>query len=345
MRLSHTNIATIVAIWFLLVGATLSFLFFEVPSSDFWLSIAITAIASILTFIIIQWLIGKFIQARINIIYRTILDLKFKKKQKVDIEFGEDIIDTVSREVLDWEKSKTEEIYKLRELETYRKEFIGNIAHELKTPAFTIQGYIYTLLEGGLEDENINKKYLERTANSVERMLKLLEDLDTISKLESNRLDLNITSFNIYELIKDVCSSLELIAEERNVKFVIKENQLKNTDVLADKDKIGQVIMNLINNAINYSKPEGGEVEIRLFDMEKNILIEIADNGIGISKEHFSRLFERFYRVDKSRSRNSGGTGLGLAIVKHIIETHQQTINVRSTEGIGSTFSFTLKKA
>jgi two-component system phosphate regulon sensor histidine kinase PhoR len=345
LRLSHTNIATILAIWFLLVGATLSFLFFEVPSSSFYLSLGITNVAAILTFFLIQWLIGKFIQARINIIYRTILDLKFKKKQRVEMEFGEDIIDTVSREVLDWEKSKTEEIFKLRELESYRKEFIGNIAHELKTPAFTIQGYIYTLLEGGLEDENINKKYLERTANSVERMLKLLEDLDTISKLESNRLDLNITSFNISELIKDVCSSLELIAEERNVKFVIKENQLKNTDVMADKDKIGQVIMNLINNAINYSKPEGGEVEIRLFDMEKNILIEIADSGIGISKEHFSRLFERFYRVDKSRSRNSGGTGLGLAIVKHIIETHQQTINVRSTVGIGSTFSFTLKKA
>lgn len=345
MKLSHTNITLIIVGVFFFIAIILGVVFLSPTKLIFWIYFGLVTFISVVEFYLIKWIISKFIQERINVIYRTILDLKFKKKQELQLNLGEDIIDTVSREVLDWEKSKTEEIYKLKELESYRKEFIGNIAHELKTPAFTIQGYIYTLLEGGLEDENINKKYLERTANSVERMLKLLEDLDTISKLESNRLDLNITSFNIHELIKDVCGSLELIADERNVKFTIKENQLKNTSVLADKDKIGQVIMNLTNNAINYSKPEGGEIEIRLFDMEKNILIEIADNGIGISKEHFSRLFERFYRVDKSRSRNSGGTGLGLAIVKHIIETHQQTINVRSTVGIGSTFSFTLKKA
>ncbi|PLX04058.1 MAG: two-component sensor histidine kinase, partial [Marinilabiliales bacterium] len=206
-----------------------------------------------------------------------------------------------------------------------------------------IQGYILTLLDGGLEDPDINRKYLEKTEKSINRMITIVKDLETISRLEHGVLTLQQTNFDIFQVSTDIVESLEDRARKKGIKIVFKEGSNKKTMVHADPDRIRQVITNLIVNAINYGK-EKGYVRIAFYDMEENIMIEIKDDGIGISEEHLPRLFERFYRVDKSRSMQSGGTGLGLAIVKHIIEAHKQTINIRSSSGVGTTIAFTLKK-
>ena len=242
-----------------------------------------------------------------------------------------------------WAIQKENEILQMKASETYRREFIGNVSHELKTPIFNIQGYILTLLDGGLYDEEVNMKYLKRTSKSVDRMINIVDDLEVITRLETEETQLEIGEFNIVELAKDVLDQLELKANESKIELSI-QKEILTEFVLGDIDKIQQVFANLISNSIKYGK-EGGRTEVRFFDMNENILIEISDDGIGISEMDLPRLFERFYRVDKNRSRKIGGTGLGLAIVKHIIEAHNQTINVRSTVDVGSTFSFILEKA
>ena len=238
---------------------------------------------------------------------------------------------------------KKNEILQMKASETYRREFIGNVSHELKTPIFNIQGYILTLLDGGLYDKEVNMKYLKRTSKSVDRMINIVDDLEVITRLETEETQLEIGEFNIVELAKDVLDQLELKASESKIELSI-QKEILTEFVVGDIDKIQQVFANLMSNSIKYGK-EGGRTEVRFFDMNENILIEIADDGIGISEMDLPRLFERFYRVDKNRSRKIGGTGLGLAIVKHIIEAHNQTINVRSTVDVGSTFSFILEKA
>ena len=258
---------------------------------------------------------------------------------------SEDVLSKVSHEVENWTDRKSKEIKDLRDQEEFRREFIGNLAHELKTPIFSIQGYILTLLEGGLEDSSVNRDFLLRAAKGVDRMTHIVEDLDEITKFESGRIPIDKKEGNIIDLAKEIIESFEHKAKKRKVKLKFKENYDRPFIVKMDSARIGQVLTNLINNAVIYSKPEGGEVEIRFYPMDKQLLIEVADNGNGIAEEHLPRLFERFYRVDKSRSRHEGGTGLGLAIVKHIIEGHGQSIDVRSTEGLGSTFSFTLELA
>jgi two-component system phosphate regulon sensor histidine kinase PhoR len=289
--------------------------------------------------------IQRFIYSKIQLIYKTIHSLKRTKNvTKKNVSLDTDIISNVRQEVLDWAKDNRLEIERLEGLEKFRREFIGNVSHELKTPIFNIQGYLLTLLEGGLEDPSINRKYLDRAEKSVQRMISIVEDLDVITKLEMGKLELKIKKIDILEIAREAIESLELHARNRGTALKIKGVQDKSLWVMADGPKILQVLVNLIVNSINYGN-ENGTTEVRFFDMDENILVEVADNGIGIEKEHLSRLFERFYRVDKSRSRAEGGSGLGLAIVKHIIEAHDQTINVRSTPGEGSTFSFTLKKA
>ena len=240
-------------------------------------------------------------------------------------------------------KSRLEEINILKDQENYRREFLGNVSHELKTPLFTIQGYILTLLEGGLEDSSVNKKFLKRASKGVERMNKIIMDLDMISRFESDRINMDFCENNIVEICEEIIESLELKAKEYNTVLRLAKNYDNPILVNCDKDKIGQVIQNLLINAIKYSK-KNSEVIIRFTDVESNLLIEIEDNGLGINESHINRLFERFYRVDKSRARNEGGTGLGLSIVKHIIEAHGHNVQVRSTEGEGSTFFFTLTK-
>jgi two-component system, OmpR family, phosphate regulon sensor histidine kinase PhoR len=250
----------------------------------------------------------------------------------------------VNRDVVNWAVKSRQEIDQLKNQEEYRKEFIGNVSHELKTPIFNIQGYILTLLEGGLEDEKINRDYLMRAERSVERMINIVEDLDTVTRLESRQLIMEFIRFDINEVAKEVAEMNDITAGSKNIQIKIKNRTDRPVLVYADKDRIRQVMNNLVVNSIKYGR-QGGLTEIRWYDMEENILVEVSDNGIGIPSEHLPRLFERFYRVDKSRSRESGGSGLGLSIVKHILEAHNQTINVRSTKGAGSTFSFTLEKA
>ena len=220
------------------------------------------------------------------------------------------------------------------------------MAHELKTPIFNIQGYISTLLDGGLEDELINRKYLERTEKSIDRLINIVNDLDTISKLESDMTRLKMEPFDVVALTKEIADQLEMKAGERHIKLLVKgaEDLPSPFWVLADKHYVGQVMVNLLTNSICYGR-EGGQTRVRFRDMLDKILIEVEDSGVGIAKEDIPRVFERFYRTDKGRSREHGGTGLGLAIVKHIVEAHGEHITLRSEVSVGSTFSFTLKKA
>lgn len=287
--------------------------------------------------LVTYFLLNKFFYDRIKVIYKSIY--KFKGTSKIT----EIDIDHVEKEAKEWADAKEEELDQMKKDDNYRREFIGNVSHELKTPIFNIQGYLQTLIDGGLNDENINLKYLKRANKSVDRMINIIDDLEVISRLETEQDELDFQKFNIVELVHEIFDLMEMKASEMNINLKLK-NESQGVTVFADRNKIQQVLMNLVSNSIKYGK-DGGDVIIRFFDMHNNMLIEVSDNGIGIAQESLDRLFERFYRVDKNRSREIGGTGLGLAIVKHILEGHNQTINVRSTKGKGSTFSFILPKA
>lgn len=263
--------------------------------------------------------------------------------QPREVKLTEDVIGDLENLTKDWATSRQTELSKLKEQERFRREFLGNISHELKTPIFSIQGYILTLLEGGLEDEEVNRKFLHRASKGVDRITHILDDLDTITRLESSTLENNFIRFSITELCNEILDDLEINSKKKNIELATKYES-NDVYVNADRGKIGQVITNLLNNSIHYGK-EGGKTEIRVYHIMDVVNVEISDNGPGIEQEHLPRLFERFYRVDRSRSRNEGGTGLGLAIVKHIIDSHEQTISVRSSVDVGSTFTFTLEKA
>lgn len=239
-------------------------------------------------------------------------------------------------------KIKQQEIQALKRAAKYRREFLGNVSHELKTPIFNIQGYVHTLLDGAIKDDNVNIKYLQRTSKSIDRLIAIIDDLDAISRLESDELKLEKTSWDIVELINEVFETFEVKSEKKNIKLKLPKHQ-KPLFVEADRNKISQVLYNLISNAIKYGQ-EFGEVRGQVTNESNQILISIKDNGIGIDEENIPRLFERFYRVDKGRSRSEGGTGLGLAIVKHIIEAHDEKIEVLSEKNVGTEFIFTLKK-
>ena len=291
---------------------------------------------SIFSFVIIFYLVKKFFYEKIRVIYKIIY--KFKGTSSIK----ELDINVVEKEAEEWAEAKEEELRQMKKDESYRREFIGNVSHELKTPIFNIQGYVQTLLDGGLQDDTINMKYLQRADKSVERMINIVEDLEVISRLETEQSELDIQSFNINNLVNEVFEQLEMRANEMDISFEL-NNQSNTNFVNGDRAKLQQVFINLVSNSIKYGK-KGGKTIVRILDMDDNILVEVADNGIGIDQVSLSRLFERFYRVDKNRSREIGGTGLGLAIVKHILEGHNQTISVRSTKGVGATFSFILEK-
>ena len=286
--------------------------------------------------VLIYYIIRNFFHEKIKVIYKNIY--KFKGASNI-LELD---IDNVEKEAEEWADAKEEELKQMKQDENYRREFIGNVSHELKTPIFNIQGYVQTLLDGGIDDNAVNMKYLKRTNKSVDRMINIVEDLEVISRLETEQSELDIQPFNIVVLVQDVFDALEMTANEMQISLEL-NNETQTNLVMGDRDKIQQVMMNLVSNSIKYGK-ENGKTRVNFFDMHQNMLIEVADNGIGIEEEALGRLFERFYRVDKNRSREIGGTGLGLAIVKHILEGHNQTINVRSTKGEGSTFSFILAK-
>lgn len=297
----------------------------------------------IISYVIFLYTIERFIYSKIRLIYKSIHSVKLAKTEQPVSSLGTNIIDHVQKEVENWESEKQREIEQLRKLEQYRREFIGNVSHELKTPLFNIQGYVSTLLDGGLEDPSINREYLKRTEKSIERLVKILEDLDEIAQLESGQMKLNITRFDLCTLTREVMEMLEMKAHKHDVLVVI-NNPGKPVMVEADKDKVRQVLTNIIDNSIRYCKGENGKTKITFFDMDENILTEITDNGIGIDTIDLDRVFERFYRTDRGRAATKKGKGLGLSIVKHIVEAHEQTISVRSTIGVGTTFGFTLKK-
>lgn len=300
----------------------------------------------VLASLLLYYVIEVYLRNRIKLVYKIIHQFKLSKglKESIGDTLGDDPLAEMEIQVKDYITSNSRELENLRQLEQFRKEFIGNLSHELKTPLFNIQGYVHTLLDGALEDPKFARQFLERTSKSIERLSSLVDDLDTISKLEHGEVYLHQDSFDIHQLAKEVFYALELKAKSKQFSLLIKKETDRATWVYADKEKIQQVITNLLDNAIKYGR-QGGQATAAFYDMDEHILVEITDNGIGIAETHLPRLFERFYRVDKHRSREEGGTGLGLAIVKHIIEAHRQTINVRSTIGVGTTFAFTLQKA
>ncbi|MCB9035192.1 MAG: sensor histidine kinase [Lewinellaceae bacterium] len=287
----------------------------------------------------------KYIYRKIKLIYKTIHKHKLSPQEKSkSIDVRANIIDEVEKQVAEWAEQQKEEIDKYKAWAEYRRHFVGDISHELKTPIFNIQGYLHTLLDGAIHDEEVNVKFIKKAAKNLERLHTIVEDLEAISRLESGELILEMQAFDIKKLTDEVFEDLEIKAAQRNIILEFKDGAAQNFRVLADRESIRQVLTNLVSNSIKYGR-EDGRTRIGFYDMDKNILIEVADNGLGIPKKHINHVFDRFYRVDKSRSRAQGGSGLGLSIVKHIIEAHKQTINVRSTPELGSTFGFTLQKA
>jgi two-component system phosphate regulon sensor histidine kinase PhoR len=294
---------------------------------------------------LILFTLEKFIYRKIKLIYKLIHQTKATKKEEVYFKYilPQKSIDEVREDVEKWGEKRNEEIELLKKNEAYRKEFLQNLAHEFKTPIFAIQGYVDTLLNGAMDDTFIRKKFLENTAKNVERLVNLMNDLDEISTLERGEQLLYKQNFIVQDLIREIFESLSIKTHNKSVKTAIKKGCESPITVFADKEKIRMVLINLVENATKYGKT-GGSIVASIYKIdEKNVLIEISDDGIGIEEEHLLRIFERFYRTDAARSRDKGGTGLGLAICKHIIEAHGQSVHVRSRPDVGTTIGFTLE--
>lgn len=322
--------------WMILLISNKSFIILIIPALViFFLS----------AYFLIQYALNKLVLEKIKPIYKIIDYLPHKGKEaSLKLKPGFVELSEVEHDVEEWAYNQLQEIERLKELERYRKDFVGNVSHELKTPIFNIQGYILTLLEGGLEDPNINKLYLNRTEKSIDRMISIVEDLESINKLETGELKPQFGVFDIVKVVEDVFEMEQRLSKERKISLDFANKPDKPILVNADKKRIIEVLTNLVINGIKYGKKKGF-LKIGFHDFDDKIMVEVSDNGIGIDKKNLSRVFERFYRVDKSRSREQGGTGLGLSIVKHIIEAHKQTINVQSVLDEGTTFTFTLEKA
>lgn len=329
--------------------AALVFLIITISSYFFVNKIAwnLALICGIGCFIVAYFLIHtgleNFVHAKIKLIYRSINSFKDLDKEHLSGQLDANL-DRVRYEVEAWGEAHKVELEDYKKRELFRREFIGNLAHEIKTPIFNIQGYILTLLDGAMDDPKYATRYLERAEKSVERMILLIKDLDEISKLESGFVEIKKAKFNIIDLAKDVVESLQQLTKDREVKIRIVGGTDRTMMVNADASRVRQVIENLLMNAIKYGS-QPGEVSVHFNNVHDKVLVEISDDGPGIDPQHLPRLFERFYRVDSSRSREVGGSGLGLAICKHIIEGHKERINVRSKVGEGSVFSFSLQKA
>lgn len=294
------------------------------------------------SFFIIQYRAERFIYRRVKKIYDdlTLLESTSLTKKPITTDMA-----TLTKEIDKYARDKKLEIESLKIREAYRKEFIGNVSHELKTPLFTVQGYLLTLIDGAINDKKIREKYLNRANKGVERLIYIVKDLDMITKFEAGDLRLNITTFDIVELIKSVFDLLEMKASKKKITLTFDMDYNKPILVNADFERIQQVITNLVVNSIKYGR-EKGTTEISIENLIKNkVIVRITDNGEGIAEANLARVFERFYRVDKSGSRKEGGSGLGLSIVKHIIEAHDEKIYVESELGVGSEFSFSLEKA
>ncbi len=309
-----------------------------------WVALLVFVIIFIGSFLLIQFTLERFIYRKIKLIYKFIYQTKASKREETYYKYllPQKSIDEVREDVEKWAKQQKEEIEVLKTNEAYRKEFLQNLAHEFKTPIFAVQGYVDTLLDGAVENPAVSKKFLENAARNIARMVTLVSDLDEITKLESGEQPLHKINFIIQDVIKEVYDSLSIKTSAKKIKCTIKKGCEQPVAVFADKEKIRQVIINIVGNSIKYGK-ENGHVVASIYKTDgKHLLVEISDDGIGISEDHLPRIFERFYRTDAGRSRDIGGTGLGLAICKHIIEAHGQTIHARSKPDIGTTIGFTL---
>lgn len=302
--------------------------------------IILPLILGIVSYLLMYFLIKAFIDRRLKVLYRTIRKGKINSENEFRFNIKEDVIRNAEKETQNWTENQEIQISKLQDQAKFKREFLGNLAHELKTPVFAIQGYLLTLIEGGLDDPKVNTLFLERAAKATDRMVNLLEDLDQITKLEGQHLPIQKKRFDIVYLVKEVFEALDEKAKTKNIKLKFDEHY-DSIHVHADRAKIEQVFTNLISNSISYGN-ENGTTEVRFYDLDDTLTIEVSDNGPGIPAESANRVFERFYRIEKSRNRNEGGSGLGLSIVKHIVEGHNHSIYIRSTEGIGTTFIFTL---
>ncbi|GAA3634174.1 ATP-binding protein [Flavivirga jejuensis] len=293
------------------------------------------------SFVIIQFSVEQFIYKRVKKIYDDLTLLESANINKGAITTD---MRTLTQEIDKFARDKKIEIETLKDREKYRKEFLGNVSHELKTPLFTVQGYILTLLDGAMNDEKIREKYLERASKGIERLGYIIKDLDMITKLEVGDLSLNIEEFDIVELVENVFEMLEMKASKKRITLTFDTDYNNQVLVKADKERVQQVLANLIVNSLKYGRDKG-TTEVSIENLIKNkVIVRVTDNGEGIENVHLPRLFERFYRINKSGSRKEGGSGLGLSIVKHIIEAHNEKIYVESEFGVGSEFSFTLEK-
>ncbi len=337
------KIAFLAAIFtFVLVFITSYLVFGKANYSCIVASIIFVTVYSIVLFYITQ-----ILDKKINTIYQFINQTKAGKREQFYNEslLPRPTLDELYTDVEAWASTNKEAFALFEKNEQYRKEFLQNLSHEIKTPLFAIQGYIESLLNGALHDSNVNEKFLQNTSNNVERLTNLIKDLDAITKLESGTQELDIKPIIIDELIEQMCVDFANLAAQKNIQLQIETGSLKNKKVLADKNKIIQVLNNLTENAIKYSKQNGKVLfNINVLD-SSTIIVEISDSGLGIADTQLDRIFERFFRTDDARTRQIGGSGLGLAICKHIIEAHKQTIHVRSKLNVGSTFRFTLQKA
>ena len=294
----------------------------------------------LVSFLIIYFYLELFVLKKIRKLYHELIP----KNNIEENELVSTNMDQLIEDLKNFSKKSQTEIKSMQEKENFRRDFIGNLAHELKTPLFTSQSYLLTLIDGALNDEEVNLKYLKKAEKAVERLIFIVKDLDMITKLESEGIKLDKSKFNIVSLINNVFEMLELQSSKKQISFSL-DSQIKELNVFADQEKIHQVLTNLIENSIKYGK-ELGTTEVSIEDLVENkVIIRITDNGQGIKEVHFKRLFERFYRVESSGSRSSGGSGLGLAIVKHIVDAHNEKLYVESDYGVGSEFSFTLEKS
>lgn len=326
-----------------LIGFLLSLLSWK----SYFTSLISFIVTFIACFILTKYFVEQFINRRIKLIYKFIHQTKASKREEF---YNKNILprqslDEVTEDVLQWSDQRKNEMEVLERNEQFRKEFLQNLSHEFKTPAFAIQGYLETLIGGAKDNPEVSEKFLRNAFNNTERLIHLINDLDEITKLESGKQELHLQHFVIQDLISEVFESLTYKTKEKKIICSLKKGSEQGMLVLADKEKIRQVLTNLVDNAIKYGNNDG-KVEASVYKTDDvNMLVEISDNGIGIAEEHLPRIFERFYRTDYGRSRNIGGTGLGLAICKHIIEAHGQIMHVRSKPGIGTTFGFTLSKS
>ncbi len=313
-------------------------------AKNWWIAAISFFAVSIFSYLLISFTLERFIYRKIKLIYKFIYQTKASKKEEMYNKYilPKKSIDEVRADVEAWAEQRKNEIDSLKKNEQFRKEFLQNLAHEFKTPVFTIQGYVESLLDGGMHNPETNQRFLKKTSKNVDRLSNLLKDLDEISKLEMGEQKLNKEQFVIQDLVKEVFEQLSLHAENKNIHCSIKKGCETSIVVFADKEKIRQVIINLIDNSIKYGKENGSVVASMYKTDENHSLIEVSDDGVGIPKTNIGRVFERFYRTEKGRSIDNTGSGLGLAICKHIIEAHEHSIHVRSTVGIGTTIGFTL---